>query len=112
VVRTVFVANDPRQRDLAEARHAATLVGLAEEGVHALQHALGDAGHLAEPNRGAEDQDVAVEDALADVGPGVPVPLVRCNAGLDVMIGDADRFSDFDAALAQFASDQIDHLVG
>ena len=49
---------------------------------------------------------------LADVRPGIAFALVGCNARLDVMVGEADRLADFDAALGKFAGDETDHLVG
>jgi hypothetical protein len=49
VMRAVFVPDDRNDADLAVGRHAAALIGLAQERVHALHHALGNAGRLTEP---------------------------------------------------------------
>ena len=97
----VFIADDPNNNDLPEARHPALLVRLAEKGVHALNHALGEARRLAKPDRRPEDQDVGIENAAPDVWPGVARSLVRRYSGLDVMIGDPNRFRELDAVAGE-----------
>ena len=54
-------------------------------------HPFGDARHLAHPDRRTEDQDVGVQDCLADVGPCVALAFVGGDARHDVEIRDADR---------------------
>src|SRR3954470_1535041 len=86
----ILVADDGDQRDLAVGLHAAGIVEIVDEGVYALEHTLGDAAGLAEPDRRAEDDDVGGEQALEQFWPVVAAALVMLHAGQDVVIDGAD----------------------
>src|SRR3712207_2297395 len=62
VLRAVLVAGDHGASDAVEGDHLPRLVLLGEHRVHALERALGDARHLAQPGRGAHDHDLRGED--------------------------------------------------
>jgi hypothetical protein len=83
-VGAVLVAGHDHAGDLAHRDHAAGVVGLGQERVAALEHAPGDRAGVAEPDGRPDDEDVAGQDALADLGPLVAVTHVRLDARRDV----------------------------
>ncbi len=94
-MRTILVADDRRDRNLGIARHAALIVGFAQECIHAFHDELRDARRLSHPDRRAEDQDVGGEDpladmrpVLADMRPVVAFAFIRRDAPFDVVRGD------------------------
>jgi hypothetical protein len=88
VVGAVLVADDRGDGDLAEGLQPALLVGLGQLGIQPFQDALRDAGVLAHPGRGGDQQDVGVHDLGADAGPGVPVAHVQLHTGLHIVVDD------------------------
>ena len=68
-MRPVFVTYHRYDRDLSRGRHPFGIVGLVEEGVQPLQHPLGDATGLAQPDRHPKNEDVYREHACAEIRP-------------------------------------------
>lgn len=77
VMGAVLVADNDCKRDLAVGRHASFGIGFVEEGVHALENALGNALRLPEPDRRADHQDVGRQDAVAKHRPCIAIAFVR-----------------------------------
>ena len=91
LVRAVLVADDGDDGDLAADDRAAGVVGLRQLAVQPLEHPLGDAAHVPDPGGRGDDQDVAGQHLLADRRPGVALAHVHLDAGLHVVVDDADR---------------------
>src|ERR1700685_3366699 len=102
----VLVADNNRQRHLAIRRHATFGIGLVEEGVHALQDALGDTRRLPEPDWRADHQDVGVQHALAQHRPRIVFAFVRRDPRLDVVVDGAD-----DLALGAMGFERVEQLL-
>jgi len=49
----------------------AAIVGLTQKRIHAFQHALGNTRRLPKPDRRTDHQDVGINDAPTQRGPGV-----------------------------------------
>jgi hypothetical protein len=91
MVRAVLVAGDDDTRDAVVGHRSPLVVGLGDQRVHPLEHALRDARGLSQPGRGSDDEDLRREHALEDLRPLVAVALVAGDPGLDVEVGDADQ---------------------
>ena len=79
VVSTVFVADDRRHAHLSVGWHAALVIGFAKK---CIEHALGNAGRLPQPDRRPNDQDIVVDDTPAQLGPIVASPSSELTPGL------------------------------
>jgi hypothetical protein len=75
-MRAVLVSDYRHARCAPIGDHAPLVVGLVEEGIHAFEHALANAGRLSEPDRRAEKEDVCIKDFLAEARPSVSPALV------------------------------------
>ena len=89
----------------------AGVVRLREHRVHALEHALDDAGRLAEPGRRGEHEDLGREQLLADGRPLVAFALVRGDPRQQVEIDRADHLAG-GAALLEGVAENLRQRLG
>ncbi len=93
VMRAVLVARDDEARDAIEGNRQAVVVGLGEHRVHALDHALDDAGGLSEPGGRRQHEDLGLEQLGVDVRPLITLAFVGGDARQEVQVDRADRLA-------------------
>ena len=92
-MRAVLVARDDEAGDAVEGNRQAVLVGLGEHRVHALDHALDDAGGLSEPGGCRQHEDLGFEQPRVDVRPLITLALVGGDARQEVQVDRTDRLA-------------------
>ena len=92
VVGTILVPHDCNGSNLAIGRRSVLIIRFIEEGVHPLEDTLRDARWLTKPDRGTDQQYVAIINLPPKGRPVVPFSFVRRDAWFDVQRRDANDF--------------------
>lgn len=106
----VLVADDAHESHLPEEDRPPVGIRLAQFGVEALDHPLGQTRGMARPGRRAQHEDVGGEDLLADARPLVAVSHIGLDTRLHIVVCDADRLADH-TMTRQRLHDLIGHEV-
>jgi hypothetical protein len=92
---TLWAPSSPHHRDhrdLADHHRSSGVVRIGQLGVETLEHALRDAGRMADPDGCREHENVGVQDGLADLGPLVTVTHIGLDTRLNRVVDHPQRF--------------------
>src|SRR5450755_3718888 len=92
-MRAVLIPNYDDRAHFPISWHAAMVVLLTEERVHAFEHSFCYTAGLAQPDGRSDDQNVRRKNALTKLWPIVPLSFVGLHPRFNIVIYDANDLS-------------------